>query len=108
MADYASVKAFAKRAEGLERLDVVVENAGISKSVFTEAEGTEATVAVNVIGTFLLALLVLPVLRRSAEKSGVVPRLVVVSSDIHFFVSDILATHFLSGLRDDFSSSSDM
>lgn len=86
MANYASVKAFAKRAEGLERLDVVVENAGISKSVYTEAEGTEATIAVNVIGTFLLALNLLPILRRSAAKMGAVPRLVVVSSDIHFFV----------------------
>jgi len=85
MANYNSVKAFAKRAEGLERLDVVVENAGISKTVYTEAEGTEATIAVNVIGTFLLALNLLPILRRSAEKTGLVPRLVVVSSDIHFF-----------------------
>lgn len=96
MADYASVKAFAKRAEGLERLDVVVENAGISKTVYTEAEGTEATVAVNVIGTFLLALNLLPVLRRSAEKTGLVPRLVVVSSDIHFFVSNFPILHCMS------------
>jgi len=28
--DYDSVKAFAKRAEGLKRLDIVIENAGIS------------------------------------------------------------------------------
>lgn len=41
MASFDSVRAFAKRAEGLERLDVVVANAGIWPTKFELAEGYE-------------------------------------------------------------------
>ena len=41
LASYASVKAFAQRAEGLERLDAVLENAGISSHEFALAEDNE-------------------------------------------------------------------
>ena len=41
MASYASVKAFARRAEGLDRLDVVLENAGVLTNTFSRAEGNE-------------------------------------------------------------------
>ena len=41
MASFDSVKAFAKRAEGLERLDAVVANAGIWPTKFELAEGYE-------------------------------------------------------------------
>lgn len=41
LASYASVKAFAKRAHGLERLDAVLENAGISVHEFALAEDNE-------------------------------------------------------------------
>ena len=41
LASYASVKAFAQRAEGLQRLDAVLENAGISSHEFELAEDNE-------------------------------------------------------------------
>jgi hypothetical protein len=38
---------------------------------------------VNVVNTFLLAALLVPVLRRSAEAHGILPRLSIVASDRH-------------------------
>lgn len=85
---FDSVRAFCRRAEGLPRLDVVVENASVAmvnrRGVL--AEGYECSVTVNVISTFLMALLLLPVLRRTAAKYNTLPRLSIVSSDAHFMV----------------------
>jgi retinol dehydrogenase-12 len=47
LADYASVKSFATRAEGLERLDVVLENAGVNTKTFKLVAGNEMNVAVS-------------------------------------------------------------
>lgn len=47
LADYASVKAFAPRADGLERLDVVVANAGINTQKFTIVAGNESNITVG-------------------------------------------------------------
>lgn len=91
MEDFDSIKAFAKRAEGLDRLDVILENAGValmSDSLqFSKKAGTELTIAINVIGTFLLALLMLPILQSSGKKHGIVPRLSITSSEVHGWVS---------------------
>jgi len=83
MGNWESVKAFVKKAEGLERLDAVVENAGIAKREYEQMEGMESSVAVNVVGTFLMALSLLPILRAKAKKNGGTPRLVIVSSEVH-------------------------
>ncbi|KAH7118517.1 hypothetical protein EDB81DRAFT_667994, partial [Dactylonectria macrodidyma] len=45
--------------------------------------GTEITIKVNVIGTFLLVVNILPMLRRSREKTGQTARLVITSSVMH-------------------------
>jgi retinol dehydrogenase-12 len=42
---------------------------------------------VNHLSTALLALRLLPLMQRTAERFGSHPRLVVVSSDMHFFVN---------------------
>jgi len=81
----ASVKAFAARAQSLERVDVLLENAGISTNEWALKEGYEQTIQVNVISTFLLALLMLPKLRETAEKFGSLPHLTIVSSETHRF-----------------------
>ncbi|KAI9745312.1 MAG: hypothetical protein M1818_001592 [Claussenomyces sp. TS43310] len=83
LASYASVKAFAARAETLPRLDVVIENAGIYVFDFETAEEDEATITVNVVSTFLLGLLLLPKLRRTAVTFGTVPVLSFVGSFVH-------------------------
>ena len=81
---YESVKSFAAKARGLNRLDVVVENAGIDLEKFRLAGEDEATVTVNVTSTFLLALLLLPKMRETSAKYNTTPRLSIVTSDLHF------------------------
>jgi retinol dehydrogenase-12 len=83
LSSYDSVKAFAKKCETLPRLDVCVENAGIASGKFSRAEGHEAHITVNVISTFMLALLLLPTMRRSAAKTGSKPYLTIVTSEVH-------------------------
>lgn len=81
---YESVKSFAQRARGLDRLDVVVENAGIDLEKFRMAGEDEATVTVNFTSTFLLALLLLPKMQETSAKFNTTPRLSIVTSDLHF------------------------
>ena len=52
---YDSVRAFAARVNALDRVDVVLENAGLATKDFRLAEGEEMTVTVNV-WVFLLRL----------------------------------------------------
>ncbi|KAF7554835.1 hypothetical protein G7046_g6701 [Stylonectria norvegica] len=82
MSKYSSITAFGEKAKSLDRLDVVVANAGVMKNTYEEAEGTESTIAVNVIGTFLLALNLFPILRKS-KGTGKTPILVITSSLVH-------------------------
>lgn len=84
---YDSVKAFAKQCETLPRIDAVVENAGIATDQFKLAEGHESTITTNVISTFLLALLLLPQLKATAQKYNTRPHLTIVSSEVHFFTT---------------------
>lgn len=88
LGSFESVREFCRRAgDELDRVDVVVENAGVAIGTYVECDGGfESTIAVNVVSTFLMALLLLPVLRRTAAVHNVEPRLVVVSSDAHLFV----------------------
>ena len=99
MASYDSVKAFVKKAESLSRLDAVLENAGVLSPKFSMAGEDEyvlvflfsrltisrLVLAVNVISTFLLALLILPKLRESATAFGITPRITIVTSFLHNF-----------------------
>ena len=84
LASYASVKAFAKRASTeLDRVDALIENAGIATPHYRVSEDNESTITTNVISTFLLALLMLPVLRKSAKQYNITPTLTIVSSEVH-------------------------
>ena len=87
LASYESVKAFAKRAQSLKRLDTIIENAGIATQEFRTAEDCESTITTNVISTYLLALMVLPKLRETAQKFNVTPYLTIVSSEVHGWTS---------------------
>jgi retinol dehydrogenase 12 len=62
-----SMKAFVDRASSLPRLDAVISNAGVQLIQFQKTYDTERVVAVNVIGTFLLALQLLPKLSETAK-----------------------------------------
>lgn len=83
LSSHDSVKAFGDRVRTLDRLDAVVENAGIMSYIFTLTEGYESHIDVNVVNTVLLGLLILPKLRESAKKYGSTGRLVFVGSDLH-------------------------
>lgn len=85
LSSYESIQDFAKRVSKLDRLDGLLENAGIATFKFTVAEEHESTIMVNVVGTFLLALLMLPKLRETASKFNVVPHVTIVSSEVAFW-----------------------
>ncbi|KAI9706194.1 MAG: hypothetical protein M1820_004955 [Bogoriella megaspora] len=83
MSSSQSVKAFADRLNQLERLDAVIENAGVLTHEWKMLEGDESHIKVNVISTVLLALLVLPKLRESGQKYKKSGTLSLVGSDLH-------------------------
>ena len=84
LASYGSVKEFARRASSeLKRIDRVIENAGLAFDKWTMAEGSETTITVNVLGTFLLAMLLLPKMRETGQITGTKPTLTILSSDLH-------------------------
>ena len=84
MDSYASVKEFASRASNLPRLDALLANAGVLTTIFSVTEDNERTITTNVVSTFLLALLLLPKLRQSAEQFKIVPRIVIPNSALHY------------------------
>ena len=72
-------RAAAEINDRLPRLDVLVNNAGVTlRSRQTTSEGHDAMLAVNHLGPFLLTNLLLPLLRASAPS-----RVVTVASDAH-------------------------
>ncbi|KAK4454110.1 NAD(P)-binding protein [Podospora aff. communis PSN243] len=78
-----------QRARGLERVDGVVCNAGVYMDrweVAPEGGGEDVSMRVNVAGTMLLSLLVMPKLVEAARrfKGGVAPRMVFVVSTLGF------------------------
>ncbi|UZJ53734.1 hypothetical protein CBS101457_003054 [Exobasidium rhododendri] len=84
LASYDSVKAFAAKASSsLPRIDAIVENAGIATKEFSLVEGHERSITINVISTFLLALLMVPKLKSVAKEFNIKPRLTIVSSEVH-------------------------
>ncbi|KAH9890256.1 hypothetical protein F4778DRAFT_753132 [Xylariomycetidae sp. FL2044] len=79
---YESITSFVERARSLDRLDIVILNAGIYRTnrVINTGTGHEEDVQVNYLSTSLLAILFLPLLK--AKNAGGQPgRLVFVSSD---------------------------
>ncbi|KAL6705096.1 hypothetical protein ACN47E_007355 [Coniothyrium glycines] len=85
MASYGSVLAFAdKVTKELPRLDIAVLNAGVAKYTYERLEDNEASITINVLATFLLALTLLPKLEASAQSFDTHPTLTIVASGIHF------------------------
>jgi NAD(P)-dependent dehydrogenase (short-subunit alcohol dehydrogenase family) len=84
LANYDSVKAFAERAMTLARLDGIVENASVALGRWSMSEETETMITVNVLSTFLLAVLLLPKMRESAVTTGTIPHIAVISSGAAF------------------------
>ncbi|KAH8176364.1 short chain dehydrogenase domain-containing protein [Sarocladium implicatum] len=102
LSSFGSVKAFAAKAnKELDRLDVLVCNAGVSLEHFDLTEGVELSLKVNVLSTFLLAMSLFPKLIETGKAHESGPKLVVVlsalgltaQSGLHRFKNgDILAS----------------
>lgn len=89
LASYDSVKSFAKRAvENLTRIDGLIENAGVALDTWSLAEGHETSVTVNIISTFLLAVLLLPKMIASARQFNTLPHIVIVTSGAAFMMDE--------------------
>lgn len=76
-----SIREFVARANGLQRLDVLLENAGIALTYWNEFEGMEQNIKVNVVSTLAIALLMLPKLRQTATEYKTTPHLEIVTSE---------------------------
>lgn len=76
-----SVESFAKRLNNLDRVDALIANAGVVAGNFQKIEGIELSLQVNVLSTMLLAFRALPKLQESAQKLGIQPHLVIVTSN---------------------------
>lgn len=82
MESYESIQAFVRRADAeLPRLDIAILNAGIQALHFTTVPetGHERLLQVNYLSTMLLAILLLPVLKRKSP-AGEPGRLTIISS----------------------------
>lgn len=92
LAEFSSVKAIVARAEKyLERLDILLLNAAISPGLnspySSTTDGWEKSLQVNNISSSLLALLLLPRMLDTAKQFNTIPRIVIVSSEVHFWTS---------------------
>ncbi|KAL6690616.1 hypothetical protein J3F84DRAFT_389071 [Trichoderma pleuroticola] len=102
MDNQASVKAFAERAALLPRLDGVLANAGIMTNQFVLSEGSEKTLNVNVVNTFLLFFALLPTMRRSEQQTGNPCRFVIPNSALHYMapLAELNDANLLDWLND--------
>ena len=83
LSSYDSVKENAARLTELERIDVLIENAGIVTKKFTKTEDNESSITTNVVSPLLHALLLLPKLRETAAQRETRPKLVFTTSFVH-------------------------
>lgn len=100
LASYASVKAFAKRADReLKRLDIAVLNASVATGKYAAPEGLESHMTVNVVSTIMLLILLLPLMRSTAAKLGPSedsPHIALIGSGIHHWL-DLPLTKYPEG-----------
>jgi len=89
--DLARISSVIKFAERFEkeggRLDILLLNAGIAPTSGQQltADGYEPTFQVNNLCTSLVALRLLPIMLRTAEQHRTSPRIVIVSSEVHYW-----------------------
>ena len=84
LSSYASVREFADRVKAeLPRVDVLIANAGIGTRKFQMTEDNEETITTNVVSMSLLAFLLHPKLRETAEKYETQTHLTVTGSELY-------------------------
>ncbi|KAI0122732.1 NAD(P)-binding protein [Daldinia grandis] len=83
-----SMTAFARKAQSLERLDILLLNAGMKRLEYTRSpSGHETHIQVNHLGTSLLSLLLLAPLRKTAALTGKPSRMSITASSLAFVAS---------------------
>ncbi|KAL6702552.1 hypothetical protein ACN47E_001549 [Coniothyrium glycines] len=83
---YDSILAFAERANTLDRLDIAVLNAGVKQLKWTTTSHEfETNLQVNHLGTALLSIVLLSILKATARQTGMPSRLTFTSSEVHFW-----------------------
>jgi NAD(P)-dependent dehydrogenase (short-subunit alcohol dehydrogenase family) len=88
MEDYQSIGAFVNKCKALDRIDIVLLNAGIQNSTFKLTPSTrhEQSFQVNYISTALLSILLLPVLKAKKQAPPAKPpMLCLVTSDTAYW-----------------------
>ncbi|KAJ3539822.1 hypothetical protein NM208_g5334 [Fusarium decemcellulare] len=81
--NFESVKRFATKVEkDLERVDGLINNAAAADGSWSIVEGMESSIAVNVVGTILLTVLLMPYLRKCAKQFGCTPRVSFLTSGL--------------------------
>ncbi|KAK0217275.1 hypothetical protein IW262DRAFT_1464314 [Armillaria fumosa] len=89
LANFGSVTVFAdKCVRELDRLDILVKNAGMSPfSRYDIVEGWETCLHTNNLGPGLLAICLVPKMIDTSRRFGVYLRIVVVASDVHYWTT---------------------
>ncbi|KAF9460542.1 short-chain dehydrogenase [Collybia nuda] len=87
LAKFSSVSEFASKFEkDGGRLDILVQNAAAAPSIRQEtSDGWENAIQVNNLSLPLLALLLLPRMMQTGREHGTTSRLVVVTSEMHYW-----------------------
>ncbi|KAG5731867.1 WW domain-containing oxidoreductase [Termitomyces sp. T112] len=87
LSKFSSVVAFVDKFEkDGGRLDILLENAAIFPGTYTTtSDGWETALQVNCLSLFLIALRLLPQLIKTSVEHSTRPRLVFVTSEVHFF-----------------------
>ncbi|PYH94455.1 NAD(P)-binding protein [Aspergillus ellipticus CBS 707.79] len=79
----SSISTFVDEVNELDRVDVFVNNAGMRTAKHQLVYGTERTLGVNMIGTFLLALQIIPLMKSTAKRYKTTPVMTFVASALY-------------------------
>lgn len=83
LSGYESITAFVEKCKTLDRLDLMINNAGISKKSFepNPKTGYDEVIQTNYLGAVLLTILMLPILNEKNKPIGRPGRFVLVNSE---------------------------
>lgn len=87
MSSYSSVQRFVKEiTTDLDRIDGFICNAGLMVDTWSQSEGMETNMFVNVISTVFLGVLMMPKLKECALKFNIKPTVVFIVSALGYTV----------------------